>query len=436
MIYLSPTISAQLNKHRRLLEWCRLLAGYSTVQAIAQALGFLAGIMVVRTLPKEDYAWFMIVNTIGPVMNLLSDNGVTNSLSAIGGKFWQDDQRMGSLVRTAMILRRRLVFFSFLVVTPLLVWMLWCNHASPAIIGLLVVITLAGVFFQLNTGVLGVVVSLRQQVGRMQALVVMGVLPRLALICILAALGWLNAPLAIAAGTVALAAQFWLLERWVKPQISGAAPPDAGFRSEILTIVKRQAPLTIYFCLQSQIGIWLISIFGNVGRVADLGALGRFGMIFGILTTTTSAIIVPRFARCQDSARLRSRYAFVLSGFAGAILFGTVFAWWLPGPLLWLLGSQYTQLGSLVWLAVLSSGTMNMAGLIYFLNINKGWIPPAYIIIPAEILIQIFLCFVFGVSTVRGILLIGVFAPIVPGLINLALGIRKLNFLNQIKTAH
>jgi len=92
-----------LNKHRRLIEWCRLLAGYSFVQAAAQGLGFLAGILVVRTLPTEDYACFVIVNTIGPVMNMLSDNGVTNSLSAIGGRDGQLGQYGNEPATTARI---------------------------------------------------------------------------------------------------------------------------------------------------------------------------------------------------------------------------------------------------------------------------------------------------------------------------------------------
>lgn len=414
------------NNYRRLIELCRLLAGYSFGQAVVQGLGLLAGIMVVRTLPKEDYAWFMIVNTIGPVMNMLSDNGITNSLSAIGGKFWQDDVRMGSLVRTAMILRRRLVVFSFLVVTPALAWMLWRNQAPYAIIAWLLTITLAGVLFQLNTGVLSVVIRLRQQVGRIQMLAFSGVLPRLALIALLAALGLLNAPLAVAAGTLALASQFWLLEHWVKPQIAWNAPPDREFRRDILSIVKRQAPLTIYFCLQGQIGIWLISIFGNVQHVAEVGALGRIGMIFSILISTTSALVVPRFARCQDPIRLRSRYIQILLAFSGIVLFGTLFSWWLPGPLLWLLGPKYDELGGLVWLAVLATGTGSLAGLLYSLNVNKGWIPPAAIVIPAEILTQLILCFTFDLSSVRDILLIGLLAPLVPSLINLFVGIRKI----------
>lgn len=422
------------HNHRRLIEWFRLLAGYSFVQAIAQALGFLAGIILVRTLPKEDYAWIMIVNTIGPVMNMLSDNGITNSLSAIGGRFWQDDVRMGSLVKTAIILRRRLVLFSFLLVTPFLIWMLWRNHASPTIIAWLVPITLIGVFFQLNTSVLGVVIALRQQVRSMQFLLFSGVLPRLILIGLFAGLGLLNAPFTVAIGTIALAGQFWLLQHWVKPQIAWNAPPDSKYRKDILAIVKRQAPLTIYFCLQGQIGIWLISVFGNVQRVAEVGALGRIGMIFSIIISTTAALLIPRFARCQEPVRLRSYYTLILLGFSGIILLGTLIVWGWPNSLLWLLGAKYVQMGNLVWLAVLGTGTYSFASLLYLLNSNKGWIPPAIISIPIEILTQLILCLTFDISSVRGILLIGVFSPIVLGLTNLFFGIYKLNLITRLKT--
>lgn len=431
MSFSSAALSAKLTKHRRLIEWCRMFVGYSVIQAIGQGLGFLTGIIVVRTLSKENYAFFMIVSTVGPLINTLSDTGITNSLVAVGGKFWQDDRRMGSLVRTAMMLRYRLVLISVLVVSPFLAWMLWHNHASWAIIVSLVSLTIGGVYFQLNAGVLFVVVSLRQQVRRMQLLVFASVLPRLVLIGFLAALGWLNAPLTVGMGTIAMAVYFWRLKSWVKPQIAWSAPPDPEYRRDILAIVKRQAPQVIYFCVQSQIGVWLISIFGNVHRVAEVAALGRIGMIFSILFSTTSALVVPRFARCQEPARLRSHYGVILIAFASIILLGAGFSLLAPRPLLWLLGPQYSQLGSLVWLAVLAAGTWSLAALIYALNVNKGWISPPALVITAEILTQLVLCLSFDLSSVRGMLMISLLAPITPALINLFVGIRKLNSLNR-----
>jgi hypothetical protein len=287
----------------------------------------------------------------------------------------------------------------------------------------------------LNVGVLSVVVNLRQQVGRMQALVFCGALPRLVLIALFAALGFLNSPLSVAAGTLGLAGQYWLLRQWVRPQVSDNAYPSKALRSKILAIVKRQAPLTIYFCLQGQIGIWLISIFGSVHRVAEVGALGRIGMIFSILISAVSALIVPRFARSQELTRLRSRYVLILLGFTGVLLLGTLLTWLWPGSLLWLLGAQYAQLGTLLWLAVLAAGSSALGGLLYSLNVNKGWIPPAGIVVPVDILNQLVLCFFFDLSSVRGILLIGAIAPIVPALINLAFGIQNLKRLTRPKFA-
>jgi hypothetical protein len=168
-----------------------------------------------------------------------------------------------------------------------------------------------------------------------------------------------------------------------------------------------------------------------VHRVAELGALGRIGMIFGVLVSTTSALILPRFARCQDAGRLRSRYVLILSGFTCIIILGSLFAKLLPNSLLWLLGAQYAEFGDLVWLAVLATGTASLAGLLYSLNVNKGWIPSAAIIVPVDIANQLVLCMAFDLSTVRGVLLIGVLTPIIPSLMNLFVGIKKLKSMSQ-----
>ena len=157
-------------------------------------------------------------------------------------------------------------------------------------------------------------------------------------------------------------------------------------------------------------------------------------MIFSILTATIAALVVPRFARCQDPGRLRSLYFTIAWVVAGILAVGTIFCWWMPGPLLLLLGSKYNQLGAFVWLAVLATGTASFSGVVYTMNVNRSWIPPATVVIPAEIVTQVVLCSTFDLSSVRGILWIGAIAPIVPGLINLCFGILKLRASNRSLT--
>ena len=91
--------------------------------------------------------------------------------------------------------------------------------------------------------------------------------------------------------------------------------------------------------------------------------------------------------------------------------------------------------GKFVRLSVLATGTGSLAGLLYGLNINKGWIPPAAIVIPAEIITQVVLCLTFEFSSVHGILLISILGPITPGLINLVVGIQKLKSKTLIESS-
>jgi len=65
--------------------------------------------------------------------------------------------------------------------------------------------------------------------------------------------------------------------------------------------VRKQAPHSIYYCLQGQITVWLISIFGNADSVADVGALSRLAVVFSVLGALSSEIVFPAFARIQDA---------------------------------------------------------------------------------------------------------------------------------------
>jgi len=424
----STSMPAKLSaRHRGAFEWIKCFASYSAVQAIAQAVGFISGILIVRNLSQAEYACFVIVNTIVPALTLLSDNGVTGSLSAIGGKFWRDDRKMNVLVTTAMGLRTKLILISAACIIPFLVWMLLRNHASTMTTVALSFLTLIGAYFQLNIGVLSVFMNLRQQISKMQGAVLMSAVPRLAILVIFAAVGFLNAPLAIAAGTAALLGQFIMVRRWVAPHLCERVEPSSEYQKEILAIVKRQAPLTIFFCIQGQLTIWLISVFGSARHVAEVGALGRIGAIFTILASTTSAIIVPRFSREQNPDKLRSRYALILSTFATLVACASIAGWLVPGPVLWLLGKQYDHLGGWVWLANLSAGSSSLTGVLFSLNVNKGWIPPAALMIPAEILGQIILCCIFDLSSARGVFSIGVLGPVVPAIINIIVALRMIS---------
>ena len=385
---------------------------------VIQVLGFLSGILIVRHLSKPDYAWFTIANSLAATMNMLADVGVSGALSAVGGEVWQDNARFGSLIRTALTLRRKFAIVSIAVVTPVFIWMLMKNQAPVATTAVLVPVALVGFLMQLTAGVLGVVISLRQEIRRMQLVGLAAALLRLAFIAP-ACLIFIDARIAMIAGVAAAALQVWLLRRWVRASVVWNAPESSEYRSRILSIVKRQAPITIFHCVQGQIIVLLISIFGSEDRVAEIGALGRFAILFTLISSVINGIIVPRFARCQERSVLRRRYWQVAIGFAvlagSLVTLSAIF----PRPLLWVIGSQYANLENVVWLMMLNAALGSMFVCLVSLTYFKGWIIPAAITIPMEIGTQLLLILIFDMSTVRGVLLVGCIGSLPPILLNI-----------------
>lgn len=75
--------------------WLKTLSKFVSVQLVVQVLGFASGILLIRTLDKQEYAYFTLANSMQGTMNVLANAGVGSALWAIGGKVWQDPYRFG-----------------------------------------------------------------------------------------------------------------------------------------------------------------------------------------------------------------------------------------------------------------------------------------------------------------------------------------------------
>ncbi|MEY2527561.1 MAG: hypothetical protein QOE73_2332, partial [Verrucomicrobiota bacterium] len=142
---------------RRALHHAKVVGSFAMVQAIVQFVGFLSGILLVRSLEKHEYAFFTIANTMQGTMNLLADIGISVGLASIGGRVWQDRHRFGQLINTALGLRKKLGAIAILAVTPILFAMLAKNGASLSYAALLIALVLVSVLVELSIGVFGVV---------------------------------------------------------------------------------------------------------------------------------------------------------------------------------------------------------------------------------------------------------------------------------------
>ena len=124
-------------------------------------------------------------------------------------------------------------------------------------------------------------------------------------------------------------------------------------RKKIVKFIGKQMPNSVYFAVQGQLGIWLISIFGNTENIAELGALTRLGIIFSLITSILNEIVLPSFSRCQVAKTLFKRYMQVLSLYCLFSLVLVALAFFFPSQFLWILGGKYSHLDKEVLLLVI-----------------------------------------------------------------------------------
>jgi len=391
-----------------------LFFGYFISQVGVQFMNMVTGFVIIRVLAKDEYADYTIINTLIPVMLMLSDNGIGTGISAIGRHIWQDNEKMGRLVNTGMMLRRKFALITFIVIGPLLGWMLYRNNAPLFTILILMLVTLTGISFQLTSAVMRMVLELRQHIKTLGKVSLAMALFRLSLVAIFSVVFHLNAFLATLASTCAIILEATYYISAVKPQIVWNAPTEPEYRTTIFSLVKQTMPLTIYFCIQGQISIWLISIFGSAHQVADIGAVTRLGIIFSTLSASYSTIMLPRFARNNGRKRLFVQFLQIVFSIVVLLAVFVVVTKLFPYPFIMLLGSKYTNMSDLLWLVMLASGFNTLAGVVYGMNLSKGWIPPAIITIPIEFLTQVALILTLNLSKTEDVLIFQCLAAIPP----------------------
>jgi len=402
-----------------------ILAKFALVQGVVQVLGFAAGLLIVRSLPKQQYAFYTIGNTMVGAILALADSGISSALTAIGGRVWQDSRRLGSLLNTALQLRRQLATITVVAVVPVLIWLLAQNGASRLTIFGLVIAVLAGSGLELITRIYCVALRLKSEIRQIQNQALVSALVKLAIVAA-ALFIFINAAVAIWSVVIGYAVQYVMLRRWVRREVDRTAPADPAMRSEIVSVLKKQAPHSIYYCLQGQVTVWLISIFGNAESVANVGALGRLAVAFALLSSITAEVVLPAFARIQSMHLLRRRYLQIVAGYSVVSLLSVAAVAIFPRQILSVLGHQYSGLSADGVLMAACAVVSTTGGLLWSINSARAWIVPPAFLIPCTIIAQIAMISFMDLSTVKGVLLFTIYSWVPSIALSLWLALRKM----------
>lgn len=378
--------------------------GVLFAQGVVVAGGALAGLLIVRALPPEDYAGYALAFAVLGALNLLGDSGTTTAAMAAGGPAWQDPRKLGAVLAEARRLRARLAWGFGVPGLVVLGAGLWRIGLAPT--GIAAWCAVVAVLFSLNVRapLLDVPLKLHQALRVTQGVAVGQVVLRLGLVALMV-LCWPVATLvALANGLPQAWTNFRLARAGRALTANDAEPVDAATAGAMRGVVRRSLPGGIYYILCQQAGFAILGFMGSTLELAQLGALARIGLLIGLVTALANAVMVPRFARLSAEANLSGAYwRNVALAVALCVPVAAVGLVW-PSALLWLVGPSYSGLEFALRLAVAGAALQVVGAVCMQLVHARGWLPPPWLAIACSLAVQLGSWWLLDLRTLAGIL--------------------------------
>jgi O-antigen/teichoic acid export membrane protein len=402
----------------------RRLGGVASAQVLVQAVGFAAGILLVRHMEQSQYGYYTLAISMVGVGSVLMDLGLGTAVLAIGGALGGERTRVAALWGDALALQRRLAVWA-----GLLLWfgfallfgrqpLAWPEVAALSILA--VVCTGLHARSQVALAIL----RLRGEVMLQQRLEVGVNLGKLVLVA-LAVVIYLDARVAVATNLLAAAALLALLLHALTRHV-GIPTATHEHDGRLFQFVRQQAPNSLYYCVSGHVSIWLVGVLGSADRVAEAGALGRLALVFTLIGAVFTALVQPYFARVRSRRELVAGFVAINLFFVGVTTLLVVAALFAPQPLLWILGPRYAGLThELVWMA-LAASLAAWSGAAYSVSAARGWVLPSALVIPMGLSTLALCAILIDMSTVAGTFMMNTAAAAVATLLTIGFGAIQL----------
>ncbi len=327
--------------------------------------------------------------------------GTSSATLSEAAKKLNSPDELSRTLYTGMHFRYYFALLASLILGPVMLWLLIKSHAGISLAMLLTFIVLSEFYINLKTEFFQITLRLFSIPQECQKADFLARLLKL----FLTFFGFfvrLNAFLGLL---------FSLISTWFKAErlqsrsesfVKIAGPVDKAFGKIIRTISIQMAPNSIFYCLQSQISVVVLSFFGNTANIAEIGAIGRFAVVFRLFNEVIANYVAPFFAKIQDNFSLRKFFKLVLLTclFSNIVIITLAFSF--SHLLLRLLGTDYLHLKN--ELVLLLSGAMlhSTAGIFWQMMLAKSWTSMIWLNPVLIIAAQITACFLIDLSTVNG----------------------------------
>ena len=400
-------LESQQARLATLRRWASLSGQVAGMQVLVQGVSAVTGLLLIRAMEKDAYAWFTLAASMLATLHLLADGGISTALTSIGGRVYQNAAEFSRLLADGRRMALRLALAGVVLSAPFF-WHLYTRLGTPpTMTGTLLALAVLGMLPAMLATLLTVPLRLHSRARQAQAAELLGACVRLLLCGSLLWLGWGDARALFAGTILASISHAWLVRRQTR-EFTLPTPSATGHQKEITGFVRALYGNHIFFCVQGQIATWLIGWLAGVEQVADLGALSRLAVLVAAFGAPFTHLVAPSMARIQNVRILRRRFALAMTVVFGCTLLVLIAAAWQPGWFLWLLGEKYAHLKAELILALAAQGVTLSTSVCWGLIIVRGWIHHAWITIVTNLTGLALGACLFQLQTVHGMLSLSV----------------------------
>jgi O-antigen/teichoic acid export membrane protein len=396
---------------------------YFGVQGVTIAANLLFGLLCVRLLPSSEYAKFVVLFGVQGTLLVLMDVNFSGTLIPLIGDRVDNHKLIADYVASL----RQLSYWAFGIVGAgtIFFYPALVKHRGwswPVIASMIVTLLVSTWFARVGSAYGAVLIVLRKRAlwYRAQMVSSVGTLILLGLFWRVHFLGPFTAILLNVAGLVYVGIDYyWHARKFLG--IVGRSTPS--LKRAIVGLALPNIPQAIFYALQGQVSLFLITFFGHTQGVSSVGALARLGQIFVIFKQGNALFIEPYFAKLPKS-RLRSNYTITLILTAAICLAVMQMTYFFPQVLLWVLGPQYSNLRFEVQLAVAASSISFFSSVMWCIHTARKFVYwwNVGLSIGLTLVVQILFITKADMSTVRGVLWLTVATNVTSLFINVLSG--------------
>jgi len=391
------------------------LSTFVGAQSSVQLLNAATGLLLLRLLPKPEFAIYAIVLGIQGMVTILTDLGFGGAILGLVGTRYQDKEILGSYIGAASFIRRVLMLIvSVIAVASIFLFRnVKIEGHSSGEVTFLAVAVLVTVQFQAWASYYDVPLLLNNRLVSYYSPQVAAAILRMASAFALYYAHLISSSSVVVANTLSIVVMGLSYRILARPWIIVPRTLSKERAREMIRYLLPLIPGSIYQALQAQISLFLIAFFGHVSQIAEVAAAGRIGQFFLLLNSSNGVLVTPFFAK-TPRALFRSRYLYAMCAVGGVALLVAASAKLCPGVYLLLLGARYSNLTPQVQLVVYASAIGYFAGAMWAVAVARKWIFwwSGSLQMVLLILIQV-VCIVFlPLSTSEGVLTMNIYTSL------------------------